>query len=397
MSGSLNSDSLVMLLLCSDLALTNYSVKPYTLHQWEILSKKLLKSGLQRPKSFLETNPNDWKKELQISHEDIERINILLSRSGQMAFEIERLSSMGIWITTRAENTYPQRYKKLLRTKSPIILYGAGDLESLNNKTVAIVGSRDVDENGMKFTEALSKSAVKNGYIIVSGGARGVDSIAEKTALQNNGKVISVLADSLEISLRKKEIRDQILKSNLLLLSAYNPRAKFKGYTSMERNKHIYALADYSFVSASSTKGGTWSGATDNLNFAWSPLLVRKDSSIPEGNKNLIELGGIPIQDDEVDAACIDLNAFINLKRDKNAVKSNNTKNYSLFETVWPILEKYLREERTVHDVSEFFLLHPEQARLWLEEAVKFNKIQRTTRGYKKVPPISGNLQMTLF
>lgn len=387
-----------MLLLCSDLAMTNFTVKPYTLHQWEILSKKLLQSELQRPKSFLETSPNDWKKELQMSYDDIDRISKLLSRSGQLAIEIDRLNSMGIWITTRAENTYPQRYKKLLRTKSPVILYGAGDLDLLNNKAVAIVGSRDVDEKGIEFTEAVSKSAVRSGYAVVSGGARGVDSAAEKAALQTNGKVISVLADSLESTLRKKEIRDQILRSNLLLLSAYNPKAKFRGYTSMERNKHIYALADYSFVSASSTKGGTWSGASDNLNYAWSPLLVRKASDAPDGNAALIELGGIPILDDEIDKACNDLKAFVNFKRDKKSIPNNNSaKTYSLFETVWPLMEKYLKEERTVHDVSNFFLLHPEQARLWLEEAVKNNRVIRTTKGYKKAPPVTDSLQMTFF
>ncbi|MFD2880416.1 DNA-processing protein DprA [Paenibacillus rhizoplanae] len=88
--------------------------------------------------------------ELQINNEEAERIGKLLSRSGQLAIEIERLSSIGIWITTRAESTYPNRYKKLLRTNSPVVLYGAGDINILENRAIAIVGSRDVDQSGKR-------------------------------------------------------------------------------------------------------------------------------------------------------------------------------------------------------------------------------------------------------
>ncbi|MFC6648908.1 DNA-processing protein DprA [Paenibacillus rhizoplanae] len=394
----LNSDSLVLLLLCSDLAMSNFSVKPYTLKQWESLSKKLLMSNLKRPKAFLETTPIEWMTELQINNEEAERIGKLLSRSGQLAIEIERLSSIGIWITTRAESTYPNRYKKLLRTNSPVVLYGAGDINILENRAIAIVGSRDVDQSGKEFTELVATTVVNNGYTVVSGGSRGVDSIAENAALLAKGKVISVLSDSLETTIRKKETRNQILNSNLLLLSAYNPIARFKGYTAIERNKHIYALADYTFVSSSDKKGGTWAGANENLNFAWNPLLVRNSIDVPEGNEALIKLGGIPILFDEVVGASRNLDEFIELK--KNIVSPISTKPatvYNLFDTVWPVIEKYLHEDRSVNDVSIYFALYPEQARLWLEEAVKNNRIKRTTKGYKKTTPIQDHEQITLF
>lgn len=70
--------------------------------------------------------------------------------------EIERLSSLGIWITTRAEPTYPQRLKKVLRRKSPVILYGVGDNKLASEGGVAIVGSRDIDSAGVEFTAKLN-------------------------------------------------------------------------------------------------------------------------------------------------------------------------------------------------------------------------------------------------
>ena len=61
-------------------------------------------------------------------------------------------------------------------------------------------------------------------------------------------------------------------------------------------NKLIYCLAEYAVVVSSDlNKGGTWAGASEVLKNDWLPLFVRQYPDLPEGNEELIKMGGLPI------------------------------------------------------------------------------------------------------
>jgi hypothetical protein len=64
-----------------------------------------------------------------------------------------------------------------------------------------------------------------------------------------------------------REHRDMLIDGRLVLVSSYDPSARFKGWQAMQRNKLIYALADAALVVESSigSKSGTWSGAVEQL------------------------------------------------------------------------------------------------------------------------------------
>src|SRR5690606_26452538 len=111
----------------------------------------------------------------------------LLSRAGQVGIEIEQLESKGIFITTRAESTYPERLKQTLKKVAPPVLFYCGNLKLLNSKAVAIVGSREIDEAAIDFTIKLAKKCVINQLNIVSGGAKGVDSLSQAAAIEAGG------------------------------------------------------------------------------------------------------------------------------------------------------------------------------------------------------------------
>lgn len=72
------------------------------------------------------------------------------------------------------------------------------------------------------------------------------------------------------------------------------PKSHFKPYTAMDRNKYICKLSVYVIiVSFTYNKGGTWSGAVENIRANWRrPMFVRSGSGVPEGNNKLLELGG---------------------------------------------------------------------------------------------------------
>lgn len=304
----LSEDSKAILLLCSSIATrqpkknsSQEGPKPLTLSEWNTLARMLPKSSLQTPQGFFETDISQWKKELAVSLEIGERLQKLLTLGGSLAIELDNLERLGIWVTTRAEATYPTQLKTLLRDSTPPVLFGAGDISQLNKVGgVAVVGSRDVDERGAEFARKFSQRCAAESLAIVSGGARGVDQIAESAALSAGGRVIEVLADDLAGRIRKREVREALRANQLVLVTPFNPESHFTVWSAMERNKLIYAFAQYAVVvAATEGKGGTWAGATENLKAKWTPLFVYTPTTdVPVGNQKLLNLGALALSDE---------------------------------------------------------------------------------------------------
>ncbi|HOS52841.1 MAG TPA: DNA-processing protein DprA [Fervidobacterium sp.] len=300
----LSDDSKAILLICSDIVVKyvkNVDLKPLTVAEWNKISKKLLDSSMKSPKAFFDTTVDDWRAHLDISQDEAERIENLLKQSAYLGFELERLANMGIWVTTRAEKTYPPALKSKLKYKSPVVLYCSGNPDLFEEEGIAIVGSRNVDEDGMNFAQVVARKCANERLTVISGGAKGVDTIAQMAALSSDGTVISVLADSMEKVVRRRELRDAIIENKLLIVSPFNPECTFKIYNAMDRNKYIYALSKAAIVVSSDYgKGGTWSGATENLKNGWVPLYVRNGSNVPQGNLELIKKGAITLDENMV-------------------------------------------------------------------------------------------------
>lgn len=90
------------------------------------------------------------------------------------------------------DREYPISLKKIY--DPPITLFYKGNLELLNDKCVAVVGSRNATNYGIKTSYNIGRELSKNGYTVVSGLARGIDTYAHKGALAANGKTIAVIA-----------------------------------------------------------------------------------------------------------------------------------------------------------------------------------------------------------
>lgn len=307
---NISNDSYAILLLCSNLGLNikESDVRPYTTVQWSALAEKLFQNNMT-PGALFDISTEDLKETLFLAESEIERIEKLLSRAGQLAVELSELNGKGIFIMTRCDEEYPDRLKKRLNRLAPPVLYYAGNLALLSNPGVAIVGSRNIDEAGLSFTEKLSERCTNNGLNIVSGGARGVDTVAEKTANKSDGTTVIFVADSLEKKIRKKETREAIMKKQSIVLSSTRPDIPFRVDTAMERNKYIYALSDFVvIISSDYEKGGTWAGAKENLKHGWVPMFIRQEEEIPEGNVQLLKEKNVyPISREVLDDEKIDI------------------------------------------------------------------------------------------
>jgi DNA processing protein len=296
-------DSQVILLLSTQLALPRgeSELKPFSRSEWNDLARAIDASSFKRPGALLGADTASLARDLNIEPALAERISALLARGGQLAIELERLATLGIWALTRIDPLYPSRLKERLKGHAPPAIFGAGPPETLHHRGIAIVGSRDVDASGSAFASELGRLCARSRVPVFSGGARGVDKLAVDGALEQAGQAVGVLADSLQDSLRRKELRDAILSGRLTLMTPSSPSARFTVAAAMGRNKVIYALSSAAVVVSSALdSGGTWAGAIENLRAGWVPLFVRDGRDVPDGNRELIKRGGRPVSAEEL-------------------------------------------------------------------------------------------------
>lgn len=224
------------------------------------------------------------------------RLDALLARGFLLGHAVERWNARAIWVISRADSRYPKRLKARLKEDAPPLLYGCGEMGLLERGGLAVVGSRQVDDELIRFTENVGRLAAKAHRAIVSGGAKGIDRAAMHGALLEGGDVAGVMADSLERAALARDNREPLMEGRLVLISPYDPAAGFNVGHAMQRNKVIYALADAGLVVTSDfEKGGTWTGAIEQLErLHFVPVFVRNGNNAGRGNAALIQHGGRP-------------------------------------------------------------------------------------------------------
>ena len=288
-----NNNATAIIVLCSHLCVGD-NVKPLEPNEWTKMAEKLLATQGQ-PSDLLSFSTQDFSSKLGLTTDEVTRIQRLIDRSASISFELEKYRDMGIMIVTRADAQYPRRLKTTLGKICPPLFYYAGDLTLAGQSCVGFVGSRTIDTADREFTKSAVYTVNKKGYSIVSGGANGVDSVSRDESLSNGNCSIEFISDSFIKKLRNKPLISAIQERRALILSVSNPDAGFNTGLAMMRNKFIYAQSLGTVVVKSDfNKGGTWSGAIENLKNQWCPTLCWSNPEYP-GNVALIDRGAIAI------------------------------------------------------------------------------------------------------
>ncbi len=224
---------------------------------------------------------------------DSARLERLLKRGFLLSQAIDRWRTRAIWVMSRADAGYPNRLKTRLRDRAPAVLYGCGDASILDTGGLAVVGSRNVDATLLKYTEDVGRLAATSTRTLVSGGARGVDQAAMRGALKSDGRAVAILANGLASAVMRRDHREALIDRRLVLVSPYDPAARFHVGHAMQRNKLIYALSDTALVVNSDyKKGGTWTGAVEQLGkLKLVPVFVRTSNEPNKGLDGLRERG----------------------------------------------------------------------------------------------------------
>ncbi|PID54965.1 MAG: DNA processing protein DprA [Gammaproteobacteria bacterium] len=297
-SSSLSPTAQATLLLTSHFAKAgNGKIKPLTIKEWGKFAL-WLKEKNHSPADLLASDPkallNGWH-DTRIS---TERIIELLNRGHSLALAMEKWQRAGLWVVTRSDPQYPGRLKQRLKTDSPPVLFGCGNKALLNAGGLAVIGSRNASEPDLAFTAQIGVKAAAENIAIVSGGARGIDEAAMLAAIKRGGVVIGVLAESLLGAAISVKWRKGLMDGHTVLVSPFYPEAGFSVGNAMARNKYIYCLADSALVVHSGKKGGTLSGAEENLKKLWVPLWVKTTTKPGAANADLVAKGGRWLEDD---------------------------------------------------------------------------------------------------
>lgn len=395
----------VTILMCSYLGVKDGNFKPYTALQWNELGQKIVNSNVSEPANLLNMDRDSIINNIKISEEEADRIVNLLSRGANLAFMLEELSRKGIFIVTRSDKKYPLKLKSVLKKHSPPLLYYCGDLSLANKTGIGIVGSRNIDDDGTNFTRKIAKKAAEENLVVFSGGAKGVDIISESTALNNNGYVVSILADSLDRKIKSKDIRENILSGKQLLISVNNPDAPFSAASAMNRNKYIYSLSNGTFVVASDyNKGGTWAGAIENIKNKWVNTFVWNNKKYI-GNSELIKKGGISVEDinnisitdlisrkiEKVNQINIfELEKTVEISIEKESMINENNSEYIKFDfdvynKIIDLFLDFLKEPKTVEDIMVSLNITKSQATAWINKALSEDKISKINKPVRYV------------
>jgi len=169
-----------------------------------------------------------------------------------MLKKLERLNGRIISIN---DDEYPVSLKEVY--DPPAFLYAVGSLKQEDHDSVAIVGTRLPTEYGKTITEELCSALVQSGLTIVSGLARGIDTVAHSATIQSGGRTIAVTGCGLDIIYPQENIRlSQQIQNHGAILSEYHIGTKPDAGNFPKRNRIISGMTLGTVIIESSETGG---------------------------------------------------------------------------------------------------------------------------------------------
>jgi DNA processing protein len=167
------------------------------------------------------------------------------------------INKMGIKTVKYNDDDYPIGLKNI--PDFPFLIYYRGNINYNFNKSIAVVGTRQPDNDGLSNTKRFVKELVNNGFTIISGLAHGIDTSAHYNCLINNGKTIAVLGCGIDdiYPYANKDLAKCILNSGGCIISEYPPGVKPNKWNFPKRNRLIVGLSRAVLIVQAPKKSGS--------------------------------------------------------------------------------------------------------------------------------------------
>ncbi|MEW6717114.1 MAG: DNA-processing protein DprA [Chloroflexota bacterium] len=225
----------------------------------------------------------------------------------QMVQVREEIDLEQIWASIEAKNVgvitwidenYPRRLKDL--DYSPPVLYIRGELLPDDDWAVAMVGTRRMTGYGRQVATDVASYLASRGVTIISGLARGIDSVAHEAALQVGGRTIAVLGNGVDIIYppEHRRLAQRIIECGALI-SDYPPGTPPESSNFPPRNRIISGLSKAVIVVEAGKKSGALITASFAAEQGREVFAVPGNIIAPQskGTNHLIQQGARPLLD----------------------------------------------------------------------------------------------------
>lgn len=169
----------------------------------------------------------------------------------------EQMLAKKIRFFTAEDKEYPERLRKL--RYPPYGLYCLGELPEESCPAAAIIGARECSEYGRYMAQAFAGGLSEAGVAVISGMARGIDSIGQQAALKHGGRTFAVLGCGADICypVSNRRLYQEIMESGGGILSVFPPGTPPAKGQFPERNRIVAGLSDLVLVVEARQKSGT--------------------------------------------------------------------------------------------------------------------------------------------
>ena len=210
----------------------------------------------------------------------------------------KKCDELNVEFISRESDDFPSLLKDI--PNAPTGLFCLGKLPPEDSPKVAVIGSRRCSEYGLIASRLVAKPLSEAGAVIVSGMARGIDSMAHRGAIQGGGKTVAVLGTGVDICYpaENRNLRQDIVSYGCLV-SEYPPGTTAKKHFFPQRNRIISGMSLGVIVVEASKKSGTLgtvNHATDQGREVFA-VPGNISSKLSEGTNALIRDGAHPVSD----------------------------------------------------------------------------------------------------
>lgn len=196
------------------------------------------------------------------------------------------------YFTILSEN-YPEFLKNVI--KPPFVIFYKGNIDLLNeNKLkISVIGSRDNSEYGRQMCQQIVEGLVKNDVTIVSGFAKGIDSISHQIAIDNNGNTIGVFGCGIDLCYPSSNIKlyQDVIDGGGLFISEYPGMVEVSRDKFPLRNRIIAGLGHGIAIMEAKQKSGTMITVREGLDIGKDVFCVPQQANLDSGCNYLIKNG----------------------------------------------------------------------------------------------------------
>lgn len=211
--------------------------------------------------------------------------------------ELFLIEKNGVRLTTCLDQEYPLLLKHIVAP--PVVLYWKGTFSFCDKQSIAIVGSRKADAYGKKMVKTLVKELVAQRFLIVSGGAIGIDTYAHQETVNQQGNTVVVLGSGLlsPYPVENRGLFESVVETGTLL-SIFPLQSSAVPGNFPARNRVIAGLARGCVVVQAAAKSGARITAQYALEQGRDVFAVpgRADDGLSVGCNDLIKMGAKLVQ-----------------------------------------------------------------------------------------------------